>query len=313
VWKLTDELALVVTTDFFTPVVDDPYDYGAIAASNALSDLYAMGARPIMALNIAAFPPQLPNDVIERIILGGAEKVKEAGAALAGGHSIQDNEPKFGLVAIGLVEPGALLIKSGVRPGDFLVLTKPLGLGVTTTALKRGQASEAHVAQAVDWMQKLNNVPSEVAHDLQIDAATDVTGFSLLGHASEMMLASKVGMEFFLPSIPFIAGARRYAEAGAFPGGSADNKLFFEQYVVFEDGIDDYNRLLLFDAQTSGGLLCSVPPSKVEPFLQRMKAQSSPAWVIGRAVQGERILVRTTPLDQGFDSITLDEDLWYAD
>lgn len=313
VWKLSDDLALVVTTDFFTPVVDDPYDYGAIAAANALSDLYAMGARPILALNIAAFPPELPTDVIERIIVGGAEKVKEAGAALAGGHTIQDDEPKFGLVAVGMVEPGAILTKSGVRPGDVLVLTKPLGMGVTTTALKRGQASEEDVAQAVAWMKKLNVAAAEVAHELQIDAATDVTGFSLLGHASEMMLASGVALEFDMPAIPFIAGARRYAEAGAFPGGSADNKLHFERYVAFDDGVDDYNQLLLFDAQTSGGLLCAVPPSRVKDFLERMKSKASSAWVIGRAVQGEGIRVRTVSNSESAGRVNMDDDIWYAE
>jgi selenide,water dikinase len=313
VWKINDDLAMVVTTDFFTPVVDDPYDYGSIAAANALSDLYAMGAWPVMALNIAAFPPQLPSEVIEQIILGGAEKVKEAGAALAGGHTIQDNEPKYGLVAVGLVEPGALLTKSGVRPGDALVLTKPLGMGVTTTALKRGQADSFDVAQAVRWMKLLNAAAAEAAHDLEVDAATDVTGFSLLGHASEMMLASQVGIEFFLPSIPFISGARKYAEAGNFPGGTADNKMHFETFVNFDDSIDDYTRMLLFDAQTSGGLLCAMPPSKAQAFQRRMKEAGQAAWIIGRAFQGEGVMVRSQPTPEADKPVIGDEPIWYAD
>jgi selenide,water dikinase len=313
VWKISDQLALVITTDFFTPVVDDPYDYGAIAAANALSDIYAMGAQPIMALNIAAFPPNLPGPVIEQIILGGAEKVKEAGAALAGGHTIQDNEPKFGLVAVGTVEPGAMLTKSGVRPGDLLVITKPLGMGVTTTALKRGQASDSDVAQAVVWMKQLSQVPAEAAHELNLDGATDITGFSFLGHASEMMLASGVRFEFFMPGIPFIAGARRYAEAGAFPGGSADNKLYYEQYVEFDESIDEYNRMLLFDAQTSGGLLCAIPPSKVEAFMAHIQRGSASAWVVGRALQGEGIKVSGKFADESIDAVTSDSDIWFAD
>jgi selenide,water dikinase len=313
VWKISEDLALVVTTDFFTPVVDDHFDYGSIAAANALSDLYAMGSKPVMALNIAAFPPELPTEIIAQIISGGAEKVKESGAALAGGHTIQDKEPKYGLVAVGLVEPGAMLTKSGVRPGDALVLTKPLGMGVTTTALKRGHADSEDVEQAVRWMKLLNAEAAEAAHDLQVDAATDITGFSLLGHASEMMSASKVGLEFYLPAIPFIAGARRYAEEGNFPGGSADNKLYFEKFVTFEDDIDEYNRMLLFDAQTSGGLLCAVPPSKAAAFLQRMEAKGQSAWVVGRAFQGDGILVRKTIREAVEKSVTQDEHIWYAD
>ena len=312
VWRITDELALVVTTDFFTPVVDDPYDYGSIAAANALSDIYAMGARPVLALNIAAFPPKLPNEVIEQIILGGAEKVKEAGAALAGGHTIQDEEPKYGLVVVGTVEPGAMLTKSGARPGDWLVLTKPLGMGVTTTALKRGLASEADVAQAVGWMKRLNATAAEVAHDQHLDGATDITGFGFLGHASEMMLASGVGFELYLPAIPFLSGARRYAEAGAFPGGSADNKLYFEKHIDFDESIDEYTRMLLFDAQTSGGLLCAVPPSRIESFMAQIQRDSDSAWIVGRAFQGEKIVVSVSNGADGQEAVTSDDNIWYS-
>jgi selenide,water dikinase len=264
-----------------------------------------------MALNIAAFPPNLPNEVIEQIIVGGAEKVKEAGAALAGGHTIQDEEPKYGLVVVGTVEPGAMLTKSGVRPGDWLVLTKPLGMGVTTTALKRGLATEADLDQAVGWMKRLNATAAEVAHDLHLDAATDITGFGFLGHASEMMLASGVGFELYLPTIPFLAGARRYAEAAAFPGGSADNKLYFEKFIDFDKSIDEFNRLLLFDAQTSGGLLCAVPPSRIESFMAQIRRDSASAWIVGRAFQGERIIISTSNETHGLEAVTSDDNIWH--
>ncbi|MCJ7676700.1 MAG: selenide, water dikinase SelD, partial [Anaerolineales bacterium] len=202
VWRLDEQRVLVVTTDFFTPVVDDAYDYGAIAAANALSDLYAMGARPIFALNVAAFPPDLPVELISEILRGGAEKVREAGAVLAGGHTIQDKEPKVGLVAIGLAAPGQLMTKAGARPGDVLILTKPLGTGVTTTALKRGAAEPADVAQAVRWMTRLSADVSSLAVEFGVRAATDVTGFGLLGHGLEMAEASSVALSLHLRSIP---------------------------------------------------------------------------------------------------------------
>jgi selenide,water dikinase len=205
-----------------------------------------------------------------------------------------------------------MLTKDGVRPGDALVLTKPLGMGVTTTALKRGQADPSDVDQAVRWMTQLNAAAAEISHELQIDAATDVTGFSLLGHASEMMVASNVGLEFFLPSIPFLASARKYAEGANFPGGSADNKLFFEKSIDFDDDIDEYNRMLLFDAQTSGGLLCSIPPSRVKAFLGRMEEKGESAWVIGRAFQGDRIIVRAKADQELEKHLAGDEELWYA-
>ena len=191
VWRLDDERALVVTTDFFTPVVDDPYDYGAIAAANALSDVYAMGGQPFLALNIAALPPDLPIEVISNILLGGAEIARQAGVVIAGGHTVQDNEPKYGLVVIGMVKPDHMLSKQALHPGDVLVLTKPLGFGTTTTALKREQAKPEDVAQVVKWMKRLNQAASELASEFNLQAGTDVTGFSLLGHAYEMANASR--------------------------------------------------------------------------------------------------------------------------
>ncbi|TFH35702.1 MAG: selenide, water dikinase SelD, partial [Anaerolineales bacterium] len=227
VWRLDDDQALVVTVDFFTPVVDTPYEYGAIAAANALSDLYAMGARPIFALNVAAMPANLPSEMIVEIMRGGAEKVREAGAAIAGGHSVQDPEPKYGLVAIGLAQTSDLITKANGKPGDLLVLSKPLGTGVTTTALKNGMCSPGDAQQAIMWMSRLNRLAARIALENKVRAGTDITGYGLLGHALELAEASQVGLQVWLSSIPFLHGVVDYARKGNFPGGSVDNRRFF--------------------------------------------------------------------------------------
>jgi selenide,water dikinase len=294
VWRLNAGQALVVTTDFFTPVVDDAYDYGAIAAANALSDLYAMGARPILALNIAAVPPDLPIELIGEIFRGGAEKVREAGAVLAGGHTVQDKEPKVGLVAVGLAAPDRLMTKGGARAGDVLVLTKPLGTGVTTTALKRGIADAADVDQAVTWMSRLNADASTLALDHGVRGATDITGYGLLGHGLEMAEASGVRLVLEARAIPFLAGARKYVLAGCVPGGSADNQVYFGPRVRFDPSLDEYARTLLFDAQTSGGLLVCVPPGSHQAFKTAAAERGLPAWVIGSVEAGSGIEVRDT-------------------
>jgi len=287
VWRLDGERALVVTTDFFTPVVDDPYDYGAIAAANALSDIYAMGGRPFLALNIAALPPNLPVEINSEILRGGAEKVRESGAALAGGHTVQDKEPKFGLVVLGLAHPDRLISKGGARPGDVLVLTKPLGFGTVTTALKREQADPADVAEAVRWMKRLNREAGRLAVEFGLHSGTDITGFGLLGHGSEMANASGVGLRFFFSQVPFTQGALQYANRGIFPGGSADNKLFFGTQVRFANEIDEIKQLLIFDAQTSGGLLLAVPPEKLAALQQRAVELEQPLWVVGDVFAGQ--------------------------
>ena len=289
VWRLDEQRVLVVTTDFFTPVVDDAYDYGAIAAANALSDVYAMGARPILALNIAAVPPDLPVELISEILRGAAEKVREAGAVLAGGHTIQDKEPKVGLVAIGLATPEQLMTKAGARPGDVLILTKPLGTGVTTTALKRGAAEPADVALAVRWMTRLSADVSSLAVEFGVRAATDVTGFGLLGHSLEMAEASGVALTLHLRSIPFLTGALGYVRQGFVPGGSADNLLYFGPRVRFAPGIDEYARMLLFDAQTSGGLLLCLAATSAAAFLAEAARRGLPAWTVGEVRQGAGI------------------------
>jgi selenide,water dikinase len=291
VWKLDDQRALVVTTDFFTPVVDNAFDYGAIAAANALSDVYAMGGKPFLALNIAALPPDLPNEITSDILRGGVEIARQAGVVIAGGHTIQDQEPKFGLVVLGFVDPQHMLTKRGLQEGDVLVLTKPLGFGTTTTALKREQASPADVAEVVTWMKRLNRIAAELAVEFDLRGGTDVTGFSLLGHAFEMAEASKVGIRLSYQKIPFTSGARHYAEEYIFPGGTYDNRLYFASNVHFDSSLDEPAQLLLFDAQTSGGLLLSVSPGKLEGLQMRATELEQPIWVVGEVVAGKGIKV----------------------
>jgi selenide,water dikinase len=291
VWRLDAERALVITTDFFTPVVDDPYDYGAIAAANALSDIYAMGGQPFLALNIAALPLDLPPEIGAEILRGGAEKAREAGVVLAGGHTVQDKEPKYGLVVLGFVHPDHLLSKGGVRLGDKLVITKPLGFGTVTTALKRNQADPQDVAEAVSWMKRLNKTAAELATAFALRGGTDITGFSLLGHALEVAGHSSVGMRFYFDQIPFTRGAQRYAAEWIFPGGSLDNRAYYGDQVSFDPQIDEPSRMLLFDAQTSGGLLLAIPAAKIADFLAQAARLDQPAWVVGEAVVGAGIEV----------------------
>ena len=291
VWRLDEDRALVVTTDFFTPVVDDAYDYGSIAAANSMSDVYAMGGTPFLALNVAALPDNLPIEISSEIIRGGAEKAREAGVVIAGGHTVKDDEPKYGLVVIGFVNPHKMLSKNGLKVGDSLVLTKPLGFGVTTTALKREQADEKDLREAVGWMKRLNSTASKLAVEFDLQGGTDVTGFGILGHGLEMAEASKVSLMLELTSIPFISGARKYAQKGCFAGGAFDNKAHFESKVSFASSIDEENQMLLFDPQTSGGLLLGVPPERLEAFLARARELSQTARVIGRVGAGSGIRV----------------------
>lgn len=291
VWRLDDERAIVVTTDFFTPVVDDAYDYGSIAAANSLSDVYAMGGRPFLALNIAALPDNLPNEISSEIIRGGAEKAREAGVVIAGGHTVKDKEPKYGLVVIGFVHPQRMMSKGGLKVDDALVLTKPLGFGVTTTALKREQADENDVAEAVSWMKRLNDKAGQLANEFDLRAGTDITGYSFLGHAMEMADASGVALKFDLAKIPFISCARKYAEMGCFAGGAFDNKAHVEKRVKFAEKIDDEDQMLLFDPQTSGGLLLGLPQEEVEAFIARAKEMGQAVWVVGSVEAGSGITV----------------------
>ena len=289
VWRLDDQRAIVVTTDFFTPVVDEPYDYGAIAAANSLSDIYAMGGSPFLALNIAALPPDLPTGLLSEILRGGAEKARQAGVVVAGGHTVQDKEPKYGLVAVGFVDPRRILTKGGARPGDRLVVTKPLGFGVTTTALKQQKAAAEDVAEVVNWMTRLNRTAGQLAVESELACGTDVTGFSLLGHSWEIARASQVGLRVFFNRVPFVSCAVRYAEQWTFPGGASDNRSYFGKFVRFSATLSEMQQMQLFDPQTSGGLLLAVPKQKMDSFRQRAAHLEQPIWDIGEVVEGEGI------------------------
>jgi selenide,water dikinase len=292
VWRLGGGRALVMTTDFFTPVVDDGYDYGAIAAANSLSDVYAMGAVPFMALTVAALPPDLDLEISQQIIRGLTEKTAEANTVIAGGHTIQDKEPKIGLVALGFVPEDALLRKDGLQLGDRLVLTKPLGFGVTTTALKQQTASQEDIEEVVTWMKKLNRDAAELAVASGLRAATDITGFGFLGHAWEMAEGAGVGLEISFNDMPLVSSAKKHAEAWRFPGGAFDNKLYYQDHVDFDSAILEEYQLLLFDPQTSGGLLIGVPEAKIDVFMADAQAKNQPAWVVGEVVPGDRILIK---------------------
>ena len=291
VWRLDEDRALVATTDFFTPVVDDPYDYGAIAAANSLSDIYAMGGSPFLALNVAAFPPNLPTEIISEILRGGAETTRQANVVIAGGHTIQDKEPKYGLIALGFIDPKAMITKGGARPGDILVVSKPLGFGVTTTALKAEQASPSDVSEVVGWMKQLNKVASELALQYRVRGGTDITGYSLLGHSCEMAQASKVRLRLSFERIPFTRGAPGYAEGWFFPGGASDNRLYYGSHVSFAEGISEPSQMLLFDPQTSGGLLMAVPPQALEAMLANAAGLGQALWPVGEVLDGEGIEV----------------------
>lgn len=292
IWRLSDEQAIVITTDFFTPVVDTPYEYGAIAAANSLSDVYAMGGKPFLALNIAALPDHLPAEVSGEILRGGAEKAREAGVVIAGGHTVKDKEPKYGLVAIGFVNPQKIISKSGLKAGDALVLTKPLGAGVTTTALKQEKAEETHINEAIEWMSRLNKTASELALEFNARGGTDITGFGFLGHAAEMMEASDASLHFDFSAIPFLSGARGYAERGIFPGGAFDNKKYFEKAVEFPTDFGEPSQMLLFDPQTSGGLLFGIASENLDAFMKRADELKQPVWVVGSVQSGSGIKVK---------------------
>ena len=291
VWKIDENKAIVITTDFFTPVVDTPYEYGAIAAANSLSDVYAMGGNPFLALNISAFPPDLSVEVLSEILQGGADKCLQAGVVVAGGHTIQDKEPKFGLVVLGFVDPKQMIQKRGAKEGDQLFLTKPLGVGVTTTALKRGLITETELAEVIASMSKINDKSSALALNHSVRSGTDITGFGLLGHASEMAEASSVKFQLNFSRIPFLTGAKKYSEQWVFPGGSSDNKLFFENKVTFDSGITESEQMLLFDAQTSGGLLLAVPAEEAKFFEVEARQLDQNVWNIGKVTIGSGIVV----------------------
>lgn len=289
VYRISGDMAIVSTVDFFPPVVDDPYSYGAIAAANALSDIYAMGAKPVLAINLAAYPDGYDLSVLTEILRGGAEKVREAGAVISGGHTITDKEPKYGLSVTGLVSPADLLLKKGAIVGDRLVLTKPLGTGVITTAIKNGYADLPHIASVIEGMSALNRTASELAVEFNrpeklIHAMTDITGFGLIGHAHEMAHVSEVGMRFHVDALEWYPGALAYAERDLFPGGMSRNKEYFEQWVR-ADSIPAQLLNLAYDPQTSGGLLISIADQATARFVGELKDRGIQASVVGEVTE----------------------------
>jgi selenide,water dikinase len=272
--------------------VDDPYDYGAIAAANAMSDVYAMGGEVVLALNICGFPMDLPSEMVSEILRGGAEKIAEAGGALAGGHTVIDEEPKYGLAVVGFVHPDHIATKAGARAGDVLILTKPLGMGIIATALKLEMAKGDHVRAAVEVMKMLNRKPARLMQQVGIDAVTDITGFALLGHAQEMAGKSGVGMHLDLESLPFLEGAKEYAQEQIFPAGAGRNQRCYAPHVRFASGIPEWMRMLLYTPETSGGLLIAVPARKLGKLTALFDREEQPYWIIGRVVEGEGIEVR---------------------
>lgn len=291
VYRINSETAVILTVDFFTPVVDDPYWYGAVAAANAMSDIYAMGGTVTLALNICGFPPDLSRDVISKILKGGADKVKEAGAVLAGGHTVDDKEPKYGLTVLGTVHPGSIMTKAGARPGDSLILTKPLGTGIITTAGKAGVAEKDHLEAAVGSMARLSNDSAEVLRSFGITGCTDVTGFGLLGHASEMAEKSGVRINLRSSSLTFLPGAEDYADQWLFPAGTSNNKKAFYCGISVSQGVEEEKEHLMYTPETSGGLLAAIPPGKTEEVLKEFEARGLFCRVIGTVEEGSGIVV----------------------
>jgi len=291
VYRISDELAVVLTVDFFTPVVDDPYQYGAIAAANAMSDVYAMGGEVTLALNIAAFPPKMPSTIVAEILRGGAEKVAEAGGVIAGGHTIDDDEPKYGLAVMGFVHPSHVAQKAGALPGDSLVLTKPLGVGIITTAAKGDAASPEHVQAAVESMLQLNRRAARLMRESGFHAATDITGFALLGHAHEMAEQGGVRFRFHVDRLPFLPGARHYADQWLFPGGSCRNQDRYGAAVSIGPGVDEAMEMLLYTPETSGGLLIALSDESLEHLAAACRREGQPFWVVGEVLEGRGIEV----------------------
>ncbi|MSR21142.1 MAG: selenide, water dikinase SelD [Gemmatimonadetes bacterium] len=287
VYRISADRAMVVTADFFTPIVDDPYDFGRIAAANALSDIYAMGARPLFVLNLVAFPRKLLGEgILETILRGGSEVAREAGVPTLGGHSIDDPEPKYGMVAVGEVHPDRMVTNAAAQPGNVLVLTKPIGSGVIATAIKEGKAPSEVVANAVAVMATLNRGAAEAMVKAGAHAATDITGFGLLGHLHRMLVASGVAAHLRAEAVPLLDGARELAAAGHVPGGTKRNLADLAEHVDFAETVDATARTLLGDAQTSGGLLIAVPGDRVATLLREIDGKAPCAAVIGSVLAG---------------------------
>ncbi len=290
IYKLTDELAIIQHVDFFTPIVDDPYDFGQIAAANALSDVYAMGRSPLIAMNIVCFPVKTMDiSILRKILAGGLDKMREAGVILVGGHSVDDPVPKYGLCVTGTIHPAKVVFNTGARAGDRLILTKPLGTGIISTALKGEKAGKRAVDKITRSMVTLNRKASELMLEAGVNACTDITGFGLLGHAAGMIEGSDVGIVIYAKSVPFFAEARKFAEMGYKPGGLERNREFRIKMVDINREVPDYLADILFDPQTSGGLLIAVPEAKASRLLERMhQAGIGEATIIGEVVSAPK-------------------------
>jgi len=294
VYQIAPDQALVQTVDFFTPVVDDPYTFGQIAATNALSDVYAMGGKPLTSLALVCFPEKADLGILERILAGGLSKMIEAGCTVIGGHSIRDDETKFGYAVTGLVHPKKILANGGAKPGDALILTKALGTGVISTAIKNGKAEQGWVDAAVQSMTTLNKQAADVIRkkEYRVHAMTDITGFGLIGHAREMALASNVALRLFSKDIPILPGALDCIRAGYIPGGLKANREFAECVVGYEPEIPEDVKTLLFDPQTAGGLLISIAEDDGEELVLELQASGVAARQIGNVTESQKPLIR---------------------
>jgi selenide, water dikinase len=291
VYRVDAERAIISTMDFFPPVVDDAYDFGAIAAANALSDVYAMGGEVLMAINLVAYPDGYGMGMLTEILRGGAEKVREAGAIVAGGHTVTDKEPKYGLAVTGVVHPDKIITKSGAFPGDKLILSKPLGTGVITTALKNQKANSEHVKIATNSMCQLNQQAAMIAQAAGVHAMSDITGFGLLGHVHEMAHSGAVDFHVSFAALRWLPGAIEYAQADNFPGGMERNRQFFDEWVKFDGNLQGFQQELLFDPQTSGGLMMVVEAEKAQQVLGDLIASGHDAAIIGDVKPGDGHIV----------------------
>lgn len=285
VYKIDDDNAVIETLDFFTPVVDDPYTFGQIAAANSLSDVYAMGGKPLFALNIVCFPTCLSADVLGEILKGGANKVMESGAVIAGGHSVSDKEPKYGLAVTGIVNPSKILTNAGAKPGDVIILTKPLGVGIINTAVKAEIAPSRNADDVVSTMSYLNRYASEISLKYGINSCTDVTGFGFLGHLYEMASGSGVSVRVRYDRIRVLEGAEGFASMGIIPAGAYRNRDYLKDRVKFRDGLEDYKKDILFDPQTSGGLLLSVKREDAPALMAELERIQTPCSIAGEVME----------------------------
>lgn len=292
VYQLTEDTAVIMTADFITPVVDDAYTWGAIAATNSISDIYAMGGRPLIALNIVGFPKDMPPEIGQKVIQGGLDAAKDANLLIVGGHTVQDEEPKFGLAVLGLVHPNRIIRKGGAKVGDALVLTKPIGSGLLAKCGKNAVIPEEHLQTAQKHMLTSNRLASETAVKHQVRSGTDVTGFGLLGHGMEMAEASHVRFQFSLSAIPLLDGALKQAQDGSYwPSKTWENEEYFSSRIQFDDNLLIYEKYLLYSPETSGGLLLSVPSDVIDQFMIDLRAQGGLGWVVGEVLPGEGISV----------------------